>query len=125
MVTPIPGLWDNILPISLRRPVKANNYVPIAIQLDPSNVANDNILVYVGSLSKFYDLLLVDKDGFITLPYISSPNQVLHEFCQGANKRESAIATKTTENLSVTEEWLNSAHPTPDKLSSSPFIPPS
>ena len=67
MVTPIPGLWDNILPISLRRPVKANNYVPIAIQLDPSNVANDNILVYVGSLSKFYDLLLVDKDGFITL----------------------------------------------------------
>ena len=106
-------------------PNKTKNYVPISINLGPSDGAKDNVLIYVESPSKFCDLVLVDKDDFIALPYISDPNQVRHEFCQGVNKREATVATKTTENLSVTEEWLNSAHPTPSKSSSSPFSPPS
>jgi hypothetical protein len=92
----------------------------LAPQLGPSDGANDNVLAYVESLSKFCDL---DKDGFIALPYISDPNKVLHEFYQGINKREATATTKATENLSVTEEWPNSAHPTPSKSSSSPFSP--
>ena len=91
----------------------------------PSDGAKDNVLIYVESFLKFCDLVLVDKDDFVALPYISDPNQPLHEVCQGVNKREAAVVTKSTENLSVTEEWLNSAHPTPSKSSISPFSPPS
>lgn len=105
-------------------PNKTKNYVPISINLGPSDGAKDNVLIYVESPSKFCDLVLVDKDDFIVLPYISDPNRVLHEFCQSSNKREAAVATKTTENLSMTEEWLNSAHLMPGEFSSSSFSPP-
>jgi hypothetical protein len=77
---------------------------PIAIKLGPSDDAKDNVLISVESLSKFCDLVLVDKDDFIALPYISDPNRVLHEFCQGVSKQEAAATAKATESLSVTEE---------------------